>query len=54
MDRAIRRLSCNVFVQRVPCHALDIVVVLGDLADQRASSSIVYPRDVVHAPNDEV
>ena len=73
VDGSIGRLSGHKFIEGVPCHALDIVVVLGDLAYQRTchaplaqprntgpgavsltSSSIVYPRDVIHAPNDEV
>lgn len=36
MDRSIGRLCCNKLVQRIPCHALDIVIVLCYLSNQVA------------------
>lgn len=36
MNRSIRRLGRDVFVQRIPCYALHVVVVLGYLSDAGA------------------
>jgi hypothetical protein len=36
MYRAIRRLSCNVIIERIPSYTLNVVVVLGDLSNKLA------------------
>lgn len=33
VHRTVTALCGDIFVERVPCYALDIMVVLGDLAD---------------------
>lgn len=34
MDQAIRRLGSDIFIQRIPCDSLDIVVVFGDMSNK--------------------
>jgi hypothetical protein len=50
---SIGRLGCDVFVHGIPCHALNVVVVLGDLAYNASSLSVVYAGNVVHTSCDE-
>lgn len=54
MNGSIGRLRSDILVQRIPGNALDIVTVLGDLANQRSCLSIIDSRYVIHAANDEV
>lgn len=42
MNRAIRRLRCDKFVEGVPSHPLNVMAVLSNLADQLACTFLVY------------
>nr|POE77785.1 hypothetical protein CFP56_09428 [Quercus suber] len=50
---AVGGLGGDVLVQGIPGDALDVVVVLGDLADDAAVAGAVDAGDVVHAAGDE-
>lgn len=54
VHRTVGGLRGDVLVQRIPCHTLDVVIVLSDLAYQCAGSSIVDAGNVVHASDDEI
>ena len=69
VDRSVRRLGGDIFVQRIPGHALNIMIVFCNLTNHLAWDnesvlkvhgfnihtclSIVYACNVVHAANDE-
>jgi hypothetical protein len=36
VHRTVGGLRCNVFVQRIPGYALDVMLVFGNLADKRS------------------
>jgi hypothetical protein len=54
VDRAIRRLGRYVLVEGVPCHALDVMAVLGNLADKTTwEVSVSCPADSLYQANME-
>lgn len=50
VDGTVGRLCGYVFVQRIPGHALDVVIVLGDLPYQRACGRWCYPSVLARPP----
>lgn len=53
VDGAVRRLGRDKFVQRVPGDALDIMAVLGDLADKGSCSRIIDTCNIIHATDNK-
>jgi hypothetical protein len=51
--RSIGRLGCDVLVHGVPCYALNVVVVLGNLPYNASGLSVVDAGNVIHAACDE-
>lgn len=54
MNGSIRGLSRDILVQRIPCDALNVMTVFGNLTDEHTCASIVYTSDIVHATNHKV
>jgi len=40
MNRAVRRLGCNIFIERVPGHTLDIMLMLSNLSYEIACEGL--------------
>lgn len=53
VDRSVGGLRSHILIQRIPRHALDIVVVFCDLPDRLAGGGIVDAGNIVHAAGDE-
>lgn len=53
VDRAVRGLGNDVFIEGIPSHALDVVVMFGDLSNTGSCLGVVDAGNVVHAAGDE-